>query len=201
MSQTIEAPRVRLTYAFAKENGLVVLDAGELPARVGSRGAPDPLALLEVTPQINEGGTVTMDIRQEISSIARQIIESSTDLITNKREIKTSALVDDGDILVIGGLISQDDSIIEDKVPLLGDIPIAGNLFKSSSRSSDRRNLMVFLRPTIIRDRNDGLATTKKKFDYIRARELLTTGKKQSELERLIEQVTGPAEPAPSAEQ
>ncbi|MGD9799107.1 MAG: type II secretion system secretin GspD [Parvularculaceae bacterium] len=157
--------------------------------------------ILEVTPQINEGGTVTMDIRQEISSIARQIIESSTDLITNKREIKTSALVDDGDILVIGGLISQDDSIIEDKVPLLGDIPIAGNLFKSSSRSSDRRNLMVFLRPTIIRDRNDGLATTKKKFDYIRARELLTTGKKQSELERLIEQVTGPAEPAPSAEQ
>ncbi len=157
--------------------------------------------ILEVTPQINDSGTVTMEIRQEISSVAGQIIASSTDLITNKREIKTTALVDDGDILVIGGLVDQKEELIEDKVPLLGDIPVAGNLFKSSSKSRDRRNLMVFLRPTIIKDKATAEAATRKKMDYIKARELLNTGKPTSEMERLIEQVTGAAEQAPAAEQ
>jgi general secretion pathway protein D len=154
--------------------------------------------ILEVTPQINEGGTVTMKIRQETSSVAGQIISSSTDLITNKREISTTALVDDGDILVIGGLVDDQDMVRDEKVPILGDIPLAGNLFKSSSRSRDRRNLMVFLRPTIIRDRGSAEATTRKKLDYIRAREMLRTGRSQTELDRLIEQVTGAAEPPPT---
>ncbi len=157
--------------------------------------------ILEVTPQINDSGTVTMEIRQEISSVAGQIIASSTDLITNKREIKTTALVDDGDILVIGGLVDQTEELIEDKVPLLGDIPIAGNLFKSSSRSRDRRNLMVFLRPTIIKDKATAEAATRKKMDYIKARELLNTGKPTSEMERLIDQVTGTAGQGSSTEQ
>lgn len=147
--------------------------------------------ILEVTPQINEGGTVTMKIRQETSSVAGQIINTSTDLITNKREISTTAIVDDGGILVIGGLVDQTDGLSQDKVPLLGDIPVAGNLFRTTSRSRDRRNLMVFLRPTIIRDQSAGESVTRKKLDYIKARELLTTGRPQSELERLIEQVTG----------
>ncbi len=151
--------------------------------------------ILEVTPQINEGGTVTMKIRQETSSVAGQIINSSTDLITNKREIETTAIVDDGGILVIGGLIDQTDGLSQDKVPLLGDIPIAGNLFRTTSRSRDRRNLMVFLRPTIIRDRAAAESVTRKKFDYIKARELLSTGRPQSELERLIDQATGGADP------
>lgn len=157
--------------------------------------------ILEVTPQINDGGTVTMQIRQEISSVAGQIISTSTDLITNKREIKTTALVDDGDILVIGGLVDQKDEIIQDKVPLLGDIPVAGNLFKSSSRSRDRRNLMVFLRPTIIRDQAAADAATRKKMDYIKARELLNSGRPTSELERLIDQVTGSTEEEPATGQ
>ncbi|MFZ5617134.1 MAG: type II secretion system secretin GspD [Pseudomonadota bacterium] len=153
--------------------------------------------ILEVTPQINEGGTVTLEIRQETSSVAGQIIDSSTDLITNKREIKTTALVDDGDILVIGGLVDHNDQEGQDKIPLLGDIPIAGNLFKSSSRSRERRNLMVFLRPTIVRDRASAAAATAKKMDYIKAREMLRTGRPTTELERLIEQVTGAAEETP----
>lgn len=152
--------------------------------------------ILEVTPQINEGGTVTMKIRQETSSVAGQIINTSTDLITNKREIETTAVVDDRGILVIGGLVDQNDGLTQDKVPLLGDIPIAGNLFRTTSRSRDRRNLMVFLRPTIIRNRDAAENVTRKKFDYIKARELLSTGRAQSELERLIEQVTGGNEPA-----
>lgn len=153
--------------------------------------------ILEVTPQINEGGTVTMEIRQETSSVAGQVIATSTDLITNKREIKTTALVDDGDILVIGGLVDHTDGVTEDKVPLLGDIPVAGNLFKSTSRTRNRRNQMVFLRPTIIRDRTTAAAATAKKLDYIKAREILKTGRPTSELERLIEEVTGAAEQSP----
>lgn len=149
--------------------------------------------ILEVTPQINDGGTVTLEIRQESSSINSQIIESSTDLITDKREITTTALVDDGEVLVIGGLISEMEGERADKVPLLGDIPVAGNLFKSTKRSRDRRNLMVFIRPTILRDRESASAATRKKMDYIKAREMLTSGRPVSDLERLIEQVTGSA--------
>ncbi len=147
--------------------------------------------ILEVTPQINEGGTVTLEIRQETSSVDRQIISTSTDLITNKREIQTTALVDDGDILVIGGLIDDQRFNREDKVPVLGDIPIVGNLFKTTARSKDRRNLMVFIRPTILRDRESAAAATRKKLDYIRAREILYYGNPASELDRLIDQVTG----------
>ncbi|MEE2691804.1 MAG: type II secretion system secretin GspD [Pseudomonadota bacterium] len=154
--------------------------------------------ILTVTPQINDGGTVTLKITQETSSVAGQIISSSTDLITNKREITTTALVDDGDILVIGGLIDEQSFNSSDKVPFLGDIPIAGNLFRSSARSKERRNLMVFIRPTILRDRETGLAATQKKIDYLKAREMLNRGAPQSDLERLIEQATGLSGAPPS---
>lgn len=147
--------------------------------------------ILEVTPQINEGGTVTLKIRQETSSVDSQIIATSTDLITNKREISTTALVDDGDILIIGGLIDEQTTDHEDKIPLLGDIPVAGKLFKSSGRSKDRRNLMVFIRPTILRDRDTAASATRRKMDYIQAQEVLSSGGPRSDLERLIEQATG----------
>lgn len=147
--------------------------------------------ILEVTPRITDGDTVTLEIRQESSSVAGQIISSSTDLITNKSEFNTVALVDDGDILVLGGLIDQTESRAEDKVPFLGDVPVFGNLFKTQGRSSDRRNLMVFIKPTIIRDRETARSATSKKLDYIRARELLSTDRPYSDLDRLIEQATG----------
>ncbi len=152
--------------------------------------------ILEVTPQINDGGVVTMEITQEISSVAGPINSVSTDLITNKREITTTALVDDGDILVIGGLIDDNRSLQESKVPLLGDIPVIGNLFKTTSRERRRQNLMVFIRPTIIRDQGTARAATRKKLDYIRARELLGRGDPVSDLDRLIDQVTGVDEPS-----
>lgn len=147
--------------------------------------------ILEVTPRINEGETVTLQIKQETSSVQGQIISTSTDLITNKRVIETTALVDDGDILVVGGLIDQTDSYRDSKVPVLGDIPLAGNLFKTSGRSRDKRNLMVFLKPTIVRDRSTALSATQKKIDYVKARELMRTGEPVSQMERLIDQVTG----------
>ncbi|MEM1192564.1 MAG: type II secretion system secretin GspD [Pseudomonadota bacterium] len=147
--------------------------------------------ILEVTPQITDGGTVRMEIRQEISSIAGPIIASSTDLITNNSEITTTALVDDGDILVIGGLISDDQAINEDKVPFLGDIPGVGNLFKTTQRSKVRNNLMIFIRPTIIRDRQTANSATRRKFDYIRAQEVLNDPRAQDDFNRLIDDITG----------
>ena len=147
--------------------------------------------ILEVTPQINDGDVVTLELTQEISSVAGPINANSTDLITNKREISTTALVDSGEILVVGGLIDEQNGISEEKVPLLGDIPGVGNLFKSTSRSKSRQNLMVFIRPTIIRDQETAARATRKKFDYIRARELLNSGDAESDLDRVIRQVTG----------
>ncbi|MHA7873162.1 MAG: type II secretion system secretin GspD, partial [Hyphococcus sp.] len=123
--------------------------------------------------------------------IAGPVIATSTDLITNKREITTTALVDNGDILVIGGLIDDQRETAQEKVPVLGDIPVLGNLFKQSSRERRQRNLMVFIRPTIIRDGFTARSATKRKFDYIRAREILNTGSPVSEIERLIDDVTG----------
>ena len=154
--------------------------------------------ILEVTPQINDGDVVTLEITQEISSIAGPVISSSSDLITNKSIITTTALVDSGEILVIGGLIDEQRNINEEKVPFLGDIPGLGNLFKSSSRSKDRRNLMVFIRPTIIRDKETANAATSKKLDYMRAREILRSGEPTSDIDRLIDQVTGIDRPSGS---
>ena len=147
--------------------------------------------ILEVTPQINDGDVVTLEITQEISSIAGPVTENSADLITNKSIITTTALVDSGEILVIGGLIDEQRKIKEEKVPFLGDVPGLGNLFKSSSRSKGRRNLMVFIRPTIIRDKETANAATSKKLDYMRAREILRSGEPTSDIDRLIDQVTG----------
>lgn len=147
--------------------------------------------ILEVTPRVTDGDAVTLEVRQESSSVAGQIISSSTDLITNKSEFETVALVDNGDVLVLGGLIDQTEQYFDSQVPLLGDIPVLGNLFKTQGKSTNRRNLMLFIKPTIIRDRDTARSATSKKMDYIRARELLSTERPKSELDRLIEQATG----------
>jgi general secretion pathway protein D len=124
---------------------------------------------LKVTPQINEGDAVQLLIEQEVSSVSGA---TSVDVIINKREIKTSVIVDDGGTIVLGGLI--DDAVQESvsKVPLLGDIPILGHLFKSTSTSVSKRNLMVFIRPTIVRDGLTMNDISKQKYQYIRAEQL-----------------------------
>ncbi|MDP2162671.1 MAG: type II secretion system secretin GspD [Hydrogenophaga sp.] len=107
---------------------------------------------LRVKPQISENGTIKMTIFQEVSSVAAQSINSSTGLITNKRTIESTVLVDDGAIVVLGGLLQDEYAGNQDKVPGLGDMPIFGNLFKSETRSRRKTNLMVFLRPVVVRD-------------------------------------------------
>jgi general secretion pathway protein D len=120
---------------------------------------------LRVRPQISEGGTVKMAIYQETSSIQDT---TASGLITSKRSIETNVLVDDGQIIVLGGLI--DDTLQDgvEKVPGLGDIPILGNLFKYQRRSRVKTNLMVFLRPTVIRTPGRSSAVTTDRYDYIR---------------------------------
>ena len=107
---------------------------------------------LRVKPQISENGTVKMQIFQEVSTVQASSINSSTGLITNKRSIESNVVVEDGAIVVLGGLLSDEYSGNQQKVPGLGDIPLFGNLFKAETRSRKKTNLMVFLRPVVVRD-------------------------------------------------
>jgi len=134
---------------------------------------------LVVRPQINEGNAVKMYINQEVSSIFGPLGEMSTDLITNKRNIKTTVLVEDGETIVLGGLIHDDVQESVKKVPFLGDIPLLGRLFKTTSITRTKRNLMVFLRPTIVRNSEDVRAISNRKYNYFQAIEndLINSGK------------------------
>ena len=107
---------------------------------------------LRVKPQISEKGTIKLQIYQEVSRLDAASIYSSTGLITNKRSIESTVLVDDGSIVVLGGLLQDEYGSNEERVPGLGDLPIFGNLFKAESRSRKKTNLMVFLRPVVVRD-------------------------------------------------
>ncbi|MFC4348036.1 type II secretion system secretin GspD [Kordiimonas lipolytica] len=142
---------------------------------------------LEVTPQVNEGEEIHLMIRQEISSIAGTT--GANELITNKREIQTTVRVQNGEIVVLGGLIEENESVSVDKVPFLGDIPLLGRAFRSDSKSRSKRNLMIFLRPTIVRSAGDAEALTAKKYNYMRAQQAASeTG---LSLDLLVEEVMG----------
>ena len=134
---------------------------------------------LKVTPQINEGSGVQLTIEQEVSSVSGA---TGVDISINKREIKTTVMADDGATVILGGLIDEDVQESVQKVPLLGDIPIIGHLFKSTSNTKRKRNLMVFLRPTIVRDGKLMNDLSKEKYNFIRALELQ---KKEDGLELL----------------
>lgn len=124
---------------------------------------------LTVTPQVNEGSGVQLTIEQEVSSVSGA---TGVDISINKREIKTVVMADSGATVVLGGLIDEDVQESVQKVPLLGDIPFIGHLFKSTKTSTRKRNLMVFIRPTIIRDGKMMNEISKDKYNYIRADEI-----------------------------
>ncbi len=121
---------------------------------------------LKVTPQINEGDTVQLVLEQEVSSVIPGTVEQG--IATRKRSIKTSVLVDDGGILILGGLIAEEVSDTKSKVPLLGDIPLIGFLFRTENTTKTKQNLMVFLRPTILRDHKDATFVTNEKYNHLR---------------------------------
>ncbi|RJP66458.1 MAG: type II secretion system protein GspD [Comamonadaceae bacterium] len=124
---------------------------------------------LRVKPQISENGTIKMTIFQEVSSVQASSVNSSTGLITNKRTIESTVLVDDGAIVVLGGLLQDEYAGNQDKVPGLGDVPFFGNLFKSETRSRRKTNLMVFLRPVVMRDARDTSSFALDRYELMRA--------------------------------
>ena len=127
---------------------------------------------LRITPQINEGDSVRLQIEQEASTISDSAIAS--DIITNDRRIATSVMVDNDDILVLGGLTLDQYRDSVTKVPLFGDIPVVGNLFKNTTTSKSKQNLMIFIHPVILRNRASANLMTGSKYDFIRERHVET---------------------------
>ncbi len=123
---------------------------------------------LKVTPQINEGDAVIMEVALETSNLSRAGIGGAVDLITNQRSITQKVLIENGELLVLGGLVSDDLIQSEQKVPLLGDIPLLGALFRSQSATNEKRTLMVFLRPVILRDGVQATIETNAKYNVMR---------------------------------
>jgi general secretion pathway protein D len=143
---------------------------------------------LKVIPHIGDGGTVKLEVEQEVSSVVPSVAGvNSADLITNKRSIKTTILADDGQTIVLGGLIQDDSSQSVSEVPLLSKIPVLGHLFRSKSHSKTKRNLLVFLQPLILRDGQSaaGLATQQ----YKQTRMLQFEISAKGQLTRLPEQI------------
>jgi len=173
-----------------------------------SSGANNPFTTIErqdvgvtlkVVPHINDGATLRLEIEQEISTIApsASLSAQAVDLVTNKRSIKSTILAEDGQVIVLGGLIQDDVTRTDSKVPLLGDIPFLGALFRSTQETHIKRNLMVFLRPTVIRDRAGLAALSGKKYSDIR---VIETGSDSPSIlpatpERLFD---GQGQPAPA---
>ena len=149
----------------------------------GANGSVNPFQTIErkdvgltlrVKPQISENGTVKMAIFQEVSSVQPGSVNSATGLITNKRSIESHVLVEDGSIIVLGGLLQDEFSGNQEKVPGLGDVPVFGNLFKSESRSRKKTNLMVFLRPVVVRDGASTSALSMDRYDFMRTNQQQT---------------------------
>lgn len=124
---------------------------------------------LKIKPQISEGGGITMQVYQEVSSVDENKISGSVDLTTKKRTIESKVLVDDGQLIVLGGLIEKQVSQSTGKVPLLGDIPFLGALFRYDSRSAKKVNLMVFLKPVVMKDGAAAASLTGDRYSYIRS--------------------------------
>ena len=174
----------------------------------GNNGAVNPFTtverkdvglMLRVRPQINENGTVKMYIYQEISKLDDATRQDKDGPTTSKRSIESNVLVEDGSIIVIGGLLEDSYSQAEDKVPVMGDIPVLGNLFRSENRERKKTNLMVFLRPVVVRDAATSDSLMVDRYDAIRALQQVV----QPQPSVVLGTVSGapllPALPAPAA--
>ncbi|MDH5392960.1 MAG: type II secretion system secretin GspD [Gammaproteobacteria bacterium] len=157
---------------------------------------------LKVKPQINEGNTIRLELEQEVSSLSET---TEAGPVTNKRTIKTSVLVENEEILVLGGLVQ--DRVLDnfDSVPVLGDIPLLGRLFQSQSSSKVKQNLMVFMRPSILRDINSANLVTNRKYNYMRAQQMQAKDKGYGLLEKsaplLPELMPTATTPAPATDE
>ncbi len=156
---------------------------------------------LSVKPQINEGNSIKLDIQQEVSSLSGPITAGSAEIVTNKRAIETVVMVEDNQTIVLGGLIDDDIQESVRKIPLLGDIPLLGKAFRQEQTTISKKNLVVFLKPTIIRNSEDMQALTNTKYEYLRAQEMLRDkkGKTSPDLD-LLEKIIFDAEEEKNAD-
>jgi general secretion pathway protein D len=158
---------------------------------------------LEVKPQINASGAIKLFIRQEVSSIAGPVSDRFSDLILNKREFETTLIVDDGQIAAIGGLLDDNERRTIEKIPFLGDLPAIGALFRSKAKSRAKTNLMVFIRPTILKTARDSAALAERRYGYIRDQQLDIRPDREPTIDELVRDYMGAAppvsDPPPSA--
>ena len=157
---------------------------------------------LRILPQINQGDAITLEISQEISSLAPSTV-SAADIVTNKRSIQTKVIANDGDLIILGGLIDDNLQETSEKVPILGDLPILGAAFRYKKSQLVKRNLMVFIRPTVVRDAAILEAASHGKYQLLRTQQLLTSDKnvmlmpgvQRPVLEELNKSLTQPSQP------
>ena len=157
---------------------------------------------LKITPRINQGDAVRLEIDQTLSELAPSVA-GAVDLITNTRELKTAVIVEDGGTLVLGGLIQDKIRESRQSVPVLGSLPVIGALFRASGQTREKTNLMLFIRPTILRDAAQADAATNVKYNYLRRRQLAQSvsesGAQLPELEDAFNLGEGPAGVEPEA--
>ena len=141
---------------------------------------------LDVLPQISEGDVIRLEIVQEVSSIAGVLTQTAGDFVTNKRQIGTTVLANDGEVIVLGGLLQDDEQVNVEKVPVLGDLPVIGSAFRSRGQTRTKTNLMVFLRPTIIRDAADARPLTRDRLNRMRVEDVTQSGRAVSKIDTLL---------------
>ena len=152
---------------------------------------------LEVRPQINSSGTIKLFLHQQVSSIAGPVSSDNSDLILNKREVETTLTVDDGQIAVIGGLLDDNERRTIEKIPLLGDIPGLGALFRSKAKTRTKTNLMIFIRPTILRSAEDTRRVTEQRYGYLRVQQAGQRPDEEPSIDELVRDYMGAAPPLP----
>ncbi len=153
---------------------------------------------LTVRPQVNSSGTVKLNLRLEVSSIAGPVSSDNSDLILNKREVETVRTVDDGQIAVISGLLDDNERRTIEKIPLLGDLPVLGHLFTSKAKQRSKTNLMIFIRPTILRTAEDSRKLTEQRYGYVRLQQGLQEPGAEPSIDQLVRDYMGAAPPIPS---
>jgi len=154
---------------------------------------------LQVRPQVNSSGSIKLILHQQVSSIAGPVSSDNSDLILNKREVETTMTVDDGQIAIIGGLLSDDERRTIEKIPLLGDIPAIGQLFRSKAKQRTKTNLMIFIRPTVLRSPEDTQRVTSQRYGYLRLQQGQQNPVDEPSIDELVRDYMGAAPPIPSA--
>lgn len=154
---------------------------------------------LEVRPQVNSSGAIKLFLHQQVSSIAGPVSSDNSDLILNKREVETTLTVDDGQIAIIGGLLSDDERRTIEKVPFLGDLPGLGALFRSKAKQRTKTNLMIFIRPTVLRTPEDSRKVTERRYGYLRLQQAGQNPDAEPSIDQLVRDYMGAAAPLPPA--